>query len=625
MKIQFTKTYKSKKALYEIVNELGRGGNGIVYRVKCEENYYALKLLKNRKQRDSLARFIDEIKILKRLRSVNGVVPMLDYHISRDKGTLFYVMPIAEMLTHYVLKEDKSNVVVLFWELAITLKNLCKRGIHHRDIKPTNIFYYDDSVCISDFGLVEFPDKKDITPLKGKLGPERTMAPEMRRSPGSSEGEKADVYSFAKTFYILLTGNEDCFDGKYDSLGSAHISRYCTFDSMQIIEGLMELCTEHDPEKRPTFEGIILYFELWHNSCHNISKQSEYVWKFYQKKLFAYGAPEKAQWNNLGDILNILKVVARTSHMNHVLLPGGGGLDLLDASIGDEPNTLDLNFQSSFVLHPKKLYYESYKNHPNDNYFFLELNELSPISGETVLHSERLTCISPLNYAPSRCWDYNDFNGEDLPEGSRLVTRLLRGKLLFLSKTSLYNSYPKTYDGRHVMMTNEQLKTMIEKMYQIKLKIQNKQEINNSADANCTVCSYTYPKKFKLKRRLLKNDEISLVSKFISFLANIPELDSTASEYSGDIDTGMDYDTIVQYHNLKTHVVNYLNQMERADLILIAAVMLGGRDYTGGDFGDPLDLIIETTSENSHGLAEYVASKTPSLINYLKNGIKLYS
>ena len=623
MKTKSMNKYKSNNAVYEVVNELGMGGNGVVYRVKSEENNYALKLLRHRKRKDSVSRFVDEISVLKRLRGVDGVVPMLDYYISRDKNVLFFVMPIAELLTHYAIKKDKDMIVVLFWELAITLNNLCKVGIHHRDIKPSNIFYYDDSVCISDFGLAEFPDKKDVTPLKGKLGPERTMAPEMRRSPGSSEGEKADVYSFAKTFYILLTENEDCFDGKYDSLGTMFISKFCKFDSMQVIEQMIELCTEHDPEQRPSFVEIIKYFELWHSLRHNMQKKMEYGWKYYQNKLFPHGTPENAQWHNKNNILNILKIVAKTSHMNHVLFPDGGGLDLLAASIGPEPNTLELNIQGNFLLSPRVLYYESFHEHPNDNYFLLELNKLKPIAEIACLHSERLTCLSPLNYAPGLCWSYNDYDGNDLPVGSRMITRILDGKLLFLSKSSLYNSIPSTYDGGHSKLTNDQLRNIIEHIYRVKSKLPNEHQYEEIVVDNCSVCSYSYPKKFKLKRRLLTQDEIDIVNKFTNFLEATPFFNEILTEQNDGFD--FDYEKYILYKNLKVKVVTYLKQLNYPDLVLIAAVMSGGREYTGGDFGDPLDLIMETNSKDSNDLAQYVAEKIPVLVRYLAAGIKLYS
>ena len=90
-------------------------------------------------------------------------------------------------------------------EIGRTLEFLHAKDISHRDIKPDNIFFLDGGYVLGDFGLVHYPGCISCTQTESHLGAWSTMAPEMRRNPKTSDGKKADVYSLAKTLWILIT------------------------------------------------------------------------------------------------------------------------------------------------------------------------------------------------------------------------------------------------------------------------------------------------------------------------------------------------------------------------------------------------------------------------------------
>ena len=76
-------------------------------------------------------------------------------------------------------------------------------------------FLYNNHFVFSDFGLTDFPQKTTKTDIKEHVGPWQTIAPEMERDVENADFKAADIYSFAKTFWMIITKNKDCFEGQY--------------------------------------------------------------------------------------------------------------------------------------------------------------------------------------------------------------------------------------------------------------------------------------------------------------------------------------------------------------------------------------------------------------------------
>jgi serine/threonine protein kinase len=79
--------------------------------------------------------------------------------------------------------------------------------VHHRDIKPDNLYELEGTYLVGDFGLVTYPEKSPVTRHGRKLGPIDFMAPEMWGSADTADAEKADVWSLAKTMWVFLIGD----------------------------------------------------------------------------------------------------------------------------------------------------------------------------------------------------------------------------------------------------------------------------------------------------------------------------------------------------------------------------------------------------------------------------------
>src|SRR5690606_27967255 len=97
----------------------------------------------------------------------------------------------------------------------------------------------DSQPVIADFGLVHYPEKKNLTPRHENIGPKWTMAPEMRRTAASSDGLKADIYSIAKTLWILISEETKGFDGQFKSNSILSLSKYYPDEYLLPIEYIL--------------------------------------------------------------------------------------------------------------------------------------------------------------------------------------------------------------------------------------------------------------------------------------------------------------------------------------------------------------------------------------------------
>lgn len=144
---------------------LGEGGNGSVWlAVNSSNEEVAIKLLR-KIERKTYARFMNEVNVIKNNSDIDGILPILDSYLP-EKPTEeipWYVMPVAQPLENYLDGKHFEDVVMAIEAIAKTLYELHKRDISHRDIKPENLLVRDGKIYLADFGLVDYPDKINIT------------------------------------------------------------------------------------------------------------------------------------------------------------------------------------------------------------------------------------------------------------------------------------------------------------------------------------------------------------------------------------------------------------------------------------------------------------------------------
>jgi serine/threonine-protein kinase len=198
---------------YEVLAVLGRGGHGIVYRVRHLKlkRLAALKMLLTGQYASpaELARFMREAEAIAALQHPN-IVQI--YDIGEVDGRPYFTM---EFVSGGSLAQKLSGVPQPAQYSASVTENLARAvhtahvaGIIHRDVKPSNVLLtLDASPKISDFGLARYLEgQSDVTLGPAKVGTPSYMAPEQVAGKPGTVGPLADIYGLGATLYELLTG-----------------------------------------------------------------------------------------------------------------------------------------------------------------------------------------------------------------------------------------------------------------------------------------------------------------------------------------------------------------------------------------------------------------------------------
>ena len=218
---------------YEVVELIGEGGMGAVYRaVRADDEYQkqvAIKLVKRGMDTDFiLRRFRTERQILARLDHPN-IARLLDGGVTHDGRPYFVMEYLTGTPIHQYGEAHKLPVAErlrLFLEVCGAVHYAHQNLVVHRDIKPTNILVTAEGVPkLLDFGIAKLLDRDDGLPLTSSTSPMmRLMTPDYA-SPEQIRGEvittATDVYSLGVSLYEMLTGRRPYqFAGKYpDEIG----------------------------------------------------------------------------------------------------------------------------------------------------------------------------------------------------------------------------------------------------------------------------------------------------------------------------------------------------------------------------------------------------------------------
>ena len=198
---------------YELLEELGRGGMGIVYRARQTSlgREVAVKVLLRGADANAgdQARFQQEIKAVARLDHPN-IVPI--YETGSVDGWRYFGMKLVEGRTlAQVLAEgpmDQIDAARLVMRIAGAVDYAHVQGVVHRDLKPANILLDDAGrPFVSDFGLAKRTAADlTLTTTGAILGTPAYMAPEQASGERGDVGPAADVFSLGAILYALVTG-----------------------------------------------------------------------------------------------------------------------------------------------------------------------------------------------------------------------------------------------------------------------------------------------------------------------------------------------------------------------------------------------------------------------------------
>ncbi len=196
---------------YEILETLGGGGMGVVYKARDIrlDRLVALKFLPPdlTNEPSARSRFIREAKAASALQH-NNICAIHDIEQTED-GRIFICMDFYEGETLKIRMQKRrvsfQEVQRIARQLAEGLREAHRHGIVHRDIKPANIFITrQDVVKILDFGLAKLSDSTVVSREGSTAGTPAYMSPEQTR--GEVVDQRTDIWSFGVVLYEMLTG-----------------------------------------------------------------------------------------------------------------------------------------------------------------------------------------------------------------------------------------------------------------------------------------------------------------------------------------------------------------------------------------------------------------------------------
>ena len=198
---------------YELIEELGRGGMGVVLRARqlSLKREVAIKMLLRGQlaSPDDEARFLREAESVARLNHP-AIVPV--YEVGEEDGRLFFSMKyvggdtLSRLLDEGPLPPRQTARILVSVGRAVHYAH--QKGVLHRDLKPSNIIIDENgNPHVSDFGLARpISGAADLTRTGAVLGTPAYMAPEQAAGNRGHVGPQSDVYSLGTILYHMLTG-----------------------------------------------------------------------------------------------------------------------------------------------------------------------------------------------------------------------------------------------------------------------------------------------------------------------------------------------------------------------------------------------------------------------------------
>jgi hypothetical protein len=254
---------------YVLVQEIGRGSNGMVYRARHRflRRPVAIKLLSpDITNEANAARFEHEVQMTSQLTHPNTVA-IYDYGRTPE-GLFYYAMEYLggidlDQLVRQFGPQPEGRIIHILRQICGSLAEAHRIGLIHRDIKPANIVLTRrgglcDVVKVLDFGLVQAVNGAAETKRAKTIeGTPHFMPPEAIQNPESVDG-RSDIYSLGAVGYWLLTGKTLFETSDVEALlamqvkemplpPSERLGRACSAD----LEAVLMQCLAKNPEDRP--------------------------------------------------------------------------------------------------------------------------------------------------------------------------------------------------------------------------------------------------------------------------------------------------------------------------------------------------------------------------------------
>jgi len=291
---------------YKIIEKLGAGGMGIVYKAQDLklDRFVALKFLPAHMGQDDIQkqRFIHEAKAASALDHPNICTI---YEIDETEpdsgekpfGQIFIAMACydGETLQEKITRDAPipiAETLSIILQIAQGLQKAHEKEIVHRDVKPANILVtHDGEVKIVDFGLAKLKGHTKLTLDETTLGTIAYMSPEQAR--GTDIDARTDIWSLGIIFYEMLTGKSP-FNADYDQAVIYNILNNVPEPIHNLnknisskVNDIVQKCLEKEREKR--YQSI----EEFYSALIQVIKKYKYTIRMSSGEFQPAGLTEK--------------------------------------------------------------------------------------------------------------------------------------------------------------------------------------------------------------------------------------------------------------------------------------------------------------------------------------------
>jgi hypothetical protein len=256
---------------WTLTEQLGRGGNAVVWRATRDgrDGEVALKVINAIKaDKEPYRRFVAEIEFLRSLGDAAGILPLTDAYLpetpSKDDRP-WLAMPIATPIADALTGAELTTVVQAVVAIARTLDRLKQESaVGHRDVKPGNLYERDGEWLVGDFGLIAPPDRDELARTGRPVGPAHYTAYELVINPTGADPHPADVYSLAKTLWVLATEQGFPPEGHQAAgVKDFNIADWRPDARAGALDRLIDRCTRLPPDQRPTMAEVVSELDTW--------------------------------------------------------------------------------------------------------------------------------------------------------------------------------------------------------------------------------------------------------------------------------------------------------------------------------------------------------------------------
>ncbi|KAL1429200.1 hypothetical protein MTO96_016533 [Rhipicephalus appendiculatus] len=262
---------------YHMLSLIGRGGSSKVFMMfDHQKELRAVKLVNLADVPPSVMQaYMQEVAILKELRSCDRVVCLFDCELNKKDNVLALVMEKGDQDLATVLMNRKGNLgpvtIKFYWsEMLQAVKEIHDKRVVHSDLKPANFLFVAGKLKLIDFGIAN-KIQEDVTSVlkESPMGTLNFMSPESIKYTSQKQGKdylkiglKSDVWSLGCILYNLVYGKTP-----FQHISATAAKLLAIVDKKQPIDfpdvpdpHLMDVltkCLQRDPEQRPSISKLL--------------------------------------------------------------------------------------------------------------------------------------------------------------------------------------------------------------------------------------------------------------------------------------------------------------------------------------------------------------------------------